>query len=136
MRKLWLLFAQSTTVALGVLFIITLFKPDLLRQSPQQAELTIKQAQQSTTSGHAPSDSFAPAATRVIPAVVNVFTRQQIRNPAHPALQDPVFRYFFGDRLDSIHAHNHEVRLDAFRVVFTIVVLTRGSSGKFQVDFA
>ena len=101
MRKLWLLFAQSTTVALGVLFIITLFKPDLLRQSPQQPGLTIKQALQATTSGHAPSDSFAPAATKVIPAVVNVFTQQQIRNPAHPALQDPVFRYFFGDRLDS-----------------------------------
>jgi serine protease DegQ len=101
MRKFWLLFAQSTTVALGVLFIITLFKPDLLRQPPQQAGLTIKQAQQSTAIAHAPSDSFAPAATKVIPAVVNVFTQQKIRNPAHPAMQDPVFRYFFGDRLDS-----------------------------------
>ncbi len=24
-----------------------------------------------------------------------------MRSPAHPALQDPIFRYFFGDRLDS-----------------------------------
>ncbi len=101
MRKFWLLFAQSTTVALGVLFIITLFKPDLLRWQPQPQNLTIKQAQQPAPGGHTPSDSFAPAANKVIPTVVNVFTQQKIRNPAHPAMQDPIFRYFFGDRQDA-----------------------------------
>ena len=101
MRKLWLLFAQSTTVALGVLFIIALFKPDLLRWQPQQESLTIQQAQHPATSGLTPGDSFAPAAQKVIPAVVNVFTQQKIRNQSHPALQDPIFRYFFGDRQDS-----------------------------------
>ncbi len=100
MRKLWLLFAQSTTVALGVLFIIALFKPDLLRWQPQQQSLTIKQAQTAMPGGQIPGDSFAPAATRVIPTVVNIFTQQKVRNSTHPALQDPVFRYFFGDRLD------------------------------------
>jgi serine protease DegQ len=101
MRKLWLLFAQSTTVALGVLFIIALFKPGLLHWQAQPQNLTIKQAQPVVTGGHTPSDSFAPAANRVIPTVVNVFTQQKIRNPAHPAMQDPIFRYFFGDRQDS-----------------------------------
>jgi serine protease DegQ len=101
MRKLWLLFAQSTTVALGVLFIIALFKPDLLRWQPLQHNLTIQQAQHPATSGLTPGESFAPAAKKVIPAVVNVFTQQEMRNPAHPALKDPIFRYFFGDRLDS-----------------------------------
>ncbi|HEY9098855.1 MAG TPA: Do family serine endopeptidase [Thiobacillus sp.] len=100
MRKLWLLFAQSTTVALGVLFIIALFKPDLLRWQWQQQTLTISQAQQSATNVTTPSESFAPSATKVIPTVVNIFTQQKISNPAHPALEDPVFRYFFGDRLD------------------------------------
>ena len=100
MRKLWLLFAQSTTVALGVLFIIALFKPDLLRWQSQPQNLTIQQAQQTATSGLTPSESFAPSAKKVIPTVVNIFTRQKVRNPAHPALEDPVFRYFFGDRLD------------------------------------
>ena len=100
MRKLWLLFAQSTTVALGVLFIIALFKPDLLRWQSQPQNLAIQQAQQTATSGLTPSESFAPSAKKVIPTVVNIFTRQKVRNPAHPALEDPVFRYFFGDRLD------------------------------------
>jgi serine protease DegQ len=103
MRKLWLLFAQTTTVALGVLFIIALFKPDLLRWQPQQTSqgLTIQQALHPSTGGLTAADSFAPAAQKVIPTVVNVFTQQKVRNPAHPALQDPIFRYFFGDRLDS-----------------------------------
>jgi serine protease DegQ len=100
MRKFWLLFAQSTTVALGVLFIIVLFKPDLLRWQPQQQSLTIQQAQLSASTGQPPRESFAPAAQKVIPSVVNVFTQQKVRTPSHPALEDPIFRYFFGDRLD------------------------------------
>ncbi len=101
MRKIWLLFAQSTTVALGVLFIIALFRPDLLRWQPATTSLTIEEAQQPATAGASVAESFAPAARKVIPTVVNVFTQQKMNNPAHPALQDPIFRYFFGDRLDS-----------------------------------
>jgi serine protease DegQ len=101
MRKLWLLFAQSTTVALGVLFIIVLFKPDLLNWQPRQQGLTIQQAQQPVRSAAIPGESFAPAVQKVLPVVVNVFTQQKVRTPVHPALQDPIFRYFFGDRLDA-----------------------------------
>jgi serine protease DegQ len=100
MRKIWLLFAQSATVALGVLFVVTLFKPDLLHKQPEPQSLTIQQAQHAS-SRHEPSESFAAAAQKVIPAVVNIFTQQTIRSPAHPAQQDPVFRYFFGDRSDA-----------------------------------
>ena len=100
MRKLWLLFAQSTTVALGVLFIVALFKPDLLRWQPQPKNLTIQQAQQASTGALTPSESFAPSATKVIPTVVNIFTQQKVSSSAHPTLEDPVFRYFFGDRVD------------------------------------
>ena len=101
MRKYWLLFAQSTTVALGVLFIIALFRPDLLRWQTQAPSLTIRQAAQPANRTTTPVESFAPAAQKVIPAVVNVFTQQKVSSPAHPALQDPIFRYFFGDRLDA-----------------------------------
>jgi serine protease DegQ len=100
MRKLWLLFAQSTTVALGVLFIIVLFKPDLLRWQPLQQGITIQQALHPSVSAVPMSESFAPAAQKVIPSVVNVFTQQKVRTPAHPSLEDRIFRYFFGDRLD------------------------------------
>ncbi len=98
MRKFWLLFAQSTTVALGVLFIVALFRPDILRWQTLP-DLTINQAHL-PTGDFAPTESFAPAAQKVIPSVVNIFTQQKVRNNTHPALNDPIFRYFFGDRLD------------------------------------
>ncbi len=101
MRKLWLLFAQTTTVALGVLFVIALFKPELLRWQAQPQTLTIQQAQHPSGKPVSVSESFAPAAQKVIPSVVNIFTQQKVRSPTHPALQDPIFRYFFGDRLDA-----------------------------------
>ena len=100
MRKYWLLFAQATTLALGVLFVVALFKPDLLRWQPQHS-LTIHQAPRSSGTPAIPGASFAPAAQRVIPSVVNVFTQQQVRSPKSPAIDDPVFRYFFGERFDS-----------------------------------
>ena len=100
MRKLWLLFAQSTTVALGVLLVIALFRPDLVRWQSHTPKLTIKQAQQAPAVRATPTESFAPSASRVIPSVVNIFTQQKIVNPTHPVPDDPVFRYFFGDRLD------------------------------------
>ncbi|OYY58443.1 MAG: 2-alkenal reductase [Hydrogenophilales bacterium 28-61-11] len=71
-----------------------------MHTSSQPQSLTIQQAQHATA-GHEPSESFATAATKVIPAVVNIFTQQTIRSPAHPAQQDPVFRYFFGDRQEA-----------------------------------
>ena len=100
MRKFWLLFAQATTVALGVLFVVALFKPGLL-QWQREHKLTIQQVPLTSSPPAHAGDSFAPAAQRVIPSVVNVFTQQQIRSPKHPAIDDPVFRYFFGERFDS-----------------------------------
>lgn len=100
MRKLWLLFAQSTTVALGVLLVIAVFKPDLVRWQAQPEKLTIQQSPSVAAARATPTESFAPSATKVIPSVVNIFTQQKIVNPAHPIPDDPVFRYFFGDRLD------------------------------------
>ena len=102
MRKIWLLFAQSTTVALGVLFVVMLFKPDLLRWPAAPGSLTIKEVAPAATPAVAGTgESFAPAAQKVIPSVVNVFTQQKVRRAPHPALDDPIFRYFFGDRLDA-----------------------------------
>lgn len=100
MRKFWLLFAQATTIALGVLLVLAIFKPDLLNRQTGHS-LTIQQAPPASIAPANAGDSFAPAAQRVIPSVVNVFTQQQVRNPKHPAVDDPVFRYFFGERFDS-----------------------------------
>lgn len=48
-----------------------------------------------TTPGHA---SYREAAQRAMPAVVNIFTTKQAKEPRHPFMDDPLFRRFFGDQ--------------------------------------
>jgi len=100
MRKYWLLFAQAVTIALAVLFVLVLFKPDLLRWQSRLATdgLTIRQVESGATAGS--TNSFAEAARHAIPAVVNVFTKKQVSGARNPLMDDPVFRHFFGDRFD------------------------------------
>jgi serine protease DegQ len=100
MRKYWLLFAQSVTVALAVLFVLMLFKPDLLHWQAGLGPdgVTIRQVAGGAPAGS--TNSFADAAKHSIPSVVNVFTRKEVRGTRSPLMDDPVFRQFFGDRFD------------------------------------
>jgi Do/DeqQ family serine protease len=45
--------------------------------------------------------SFSDAARKAMPAVVNIFTSQDVKRPRHPFMDDPLFRYFFGDQVES-----------------------------------
>jgi serine protease DegQ len=97
MRKLWLIFSQTATVALGVLFVVITLKPEWLGRphgGAQVIELT-----QAVPVGAARSASYSDAVRRATPAVVNIFTSKEIKNPQHPFLNDPLFRHFFGDPL-------------------------------------
>ncbi|HEY5897466.1 MAG TPA: Do family serine endopeptidase, partial [Burkholderiales bacterium] len=98
MLRLWLIFAQATTVAVAVLFVLSTFRPEWLpsRSGPPLAMV------QTTPSSQAPSSSptsYGDAVRRATPAVVNIFTSKEVRAPRHPLLNDPVFRRFFGDQL-------------------------------------
>jgi serine protease DegQ len=42
--------------------------------------------------------SHADAAKKAVPAVVHIFTSQEIKGSRHPFINDPIFRHFFGDR--------------------------------------
>jgi len=101
MRKLWLIFAQTATVAVGVLFVITALKPEWLGHSatlPQVVELR----QAATVPGvPARAASYNDAVRKAVPAVVNIFTSKEIKTPRHPFLNDPLFRDFFGNRLEN-----------------------------------
>jgi len=100
MRNLWLIFAQTATIAVGALFVITTLKPEWLGRpagGPQVVEL-----RQATASGGAPARaaSYNDAVRKAVPAVVNIFTTKEMKTPRHPFLDDPLFRHFFGDRLE------------------------------------
>ena len=97
MRKFWLVFAQSTTIALGVLFVVVIFRPDWLiwRTLHTGPGITIREV--AAPSGGAQIDSLSAAAKKAIPSVVNVFTSKEVRLPRNPLADDPIFKRFFGD---------------------------------------
>lgn len=99
MKKLWLIFAQTTTAGLAVWFVLTLVKPAWIPR--QVAEVvTLNQAQPATSTAVATS-SYRDAVRRAMPSVVNIYTSKEIKQQKHPLLNDPLFRRFFGDRFEN-----------------------------------
>ena len=101
MRKFWLLFAQATTIGLAGLFIINTLKPGLLPSAARSGIVTLHESV-SGNGNQMPMAGFSTAAQKVMPAVVNIFTSTEIKTPTHPFMEDPRFRFFFGDELDDI----------------------------------
>ena len=103
MRKLWLTFCQTATICLAALFVVSTLRPDLLNgNTPQGAVITtVKQMTGDSTAPRA--GSYSDAAKKAMPAVVNIFTSQAVKTPQprHPLMDDPVFRYFFGDQAEA-----------------------------------
>ena len=119
MQRLWLIFAQTVTVALAVLFVITTLKPDWL---PRKSAPTIAVA---TNPAQPPSLSAAPittpgygeAARVALPAVVHIFTSKDVRTQRSPFMDDPLFRHFFGDRSEDNTTHRRSSGLGSGVVV-------------------
>ena len=101
MRKFWLLFAQATTIGLAGLFIINTLKPGLLPSAARSGIVTLHESV-SGNGNQIPMAGFSTAAQKVMPAVVNIFTSTEIKTPTHPFMEDPRFRFFFGDELDNM----------------------------------
>jgi serine protease DegQ len=99
MRKFWLLFAQATTIGLAVLFIINTLKPGLLPNAARNGVVTLYENMPGN-GNTIPTASFSTAAQKVMPAVVNVFTTSEIKNPNNAFMDDPRFRFFFGDQYE------------------------------------
>ena len=99
MRKLWLTFCQTATVCLAVLFVISTLRPDLLATTPPGEVVTIKEPHREEPAPAAVT-SFSSAVRKAMPAVVNIYTSQEVKRPRQPLMDDPVFRYFFGEQGD------------------------------------
>jgi serine protease DegQ len=122
LRRLWLIFAQTATVALAALFILATLRPEWLpaRLGPPEAPSAATPGAGATpgapgaaakpgtpgvaTAGNehkdGPTTSYSDAARRAIPSVVNIFTTKDAKLPPnHPFLSDPLYKRFFGDPL-------------------------------------
>ena len=115
MRRLWLIFAQAVTISVAGLFSYHALLPlwpqasRLLEALPANAPPTLPpasalpapQESTSTSASALERSGYRTAAQRALPSVVHIYTSQAVRAPRNPLLEDPFFRHFFGDRLES-----------------------------------
>ena len=113
LKRLWMSFAQTVTVALAVIFVIATLRPEWLPRKLSMAGTPVAAIPTtgSTADGSSPGPmtpasgtgsapwlSYGEAARSAIPAVVNIYTTKEARIPNHPLLSDPGFRRFFGEQ--------------------------------------
>ncbi|MEN3109893.1 trypsin-like peptidase domain-containing protein [Uliginosibacterium paludis] len=99
MQRLWLIFAQTATIAMAVLFVVSTLKPEWVSR-PAVVEAVQHEFAPATGALPAPAapanGSYAAAAQTALPSVVHIFTSAEIPTPRNPLLADPFFRRFFG----------------------------------------
>ena len=103
-NRLWLLFAQTVTILLAALFIVSTLQPTWLSDGQVGAivdHVTLKEGV--FDSATLSPGSYHDAVKRSAPAVVNIFTSKTSIKPKarkgskqNPA--DPLFKFFFGDQ--------------------------------------
>jgi serine protease DegQ len=98
MHRLWLIFAQTVTVAVAILFVVSTLKPEWLpnRDTPIVALQTTPALPDDEKRN--PAGSYREAARAALPSVVHIYTTQKVRQQRHPLFEDPIFRHFFGER--------------------------------------
>jgi serine protease DegQ len=104
MRKAWLLFSQTVTIAVALLFVVATLKPQWLHRGSDPtltagaAIVPLPAPVQSVSliGPGAAATSYATAAKRASPAVVSITaSRASVQRPGS---DDPMFKFFFGDR--------------------------------------
>jgi len=108
MRRLWLIFAQTVTISLAVLFVVSTLKPQWLDRLDQRepSVVAVQEASRTQKLTGPVSGSYSEAAKKALPSVVYISTSQQIEAPRHPLLEDPIFRHFFGEQPEGREQRN------------------------------
>ena len=95
LRKFWLLFAQAVTLCLALLFVIATLRPDLIPRTNGRAGGSVIVTQETTTPLVGPRvATYADAAKKAMPAVVNIYTSKEVRS-RNPLADDPALRRYF-----------------------------------------
>jgi len=117
MRRTWLIFSQTVTIAVALLFVVATLKPDWLGRggaAPGVVSIVAAPQTQPTASG-ASATGYSAAAKRAAPAVVSVTASKA---PARNARgDDPWFRFFFGERANPYDPRQRQVGLGSGVIV-------------------
>jgi serine protease DegQ len=97
MRRLWIIFSQTATICLAVLFVVSTLKPEWLPTRPPAQIVMQQEAPVASVPPVSRADSYFGAVRKAMPSVVNISTSKEVRVPRNSPLNDPNFRRFFGD---------------------------------------
>jgi serine protease DegQ len=100
MYRLWLTFAQTATLCLAVLFVVTTLKPEWLPGKSGATPVAHQADAPAYTGAGARTASYSDAVLKAVPAVVSIFTSKEVKRPRNPFMNDPLFRHFFGERFE------------------------------------
>jgi serine protease DegQ len=104
MRRIWLVFSQTVTVAVAVLFVVGTFKPEWLQRGTlvSVASRTVANPEGNVpvalATHRGPTQPLTAAARRAAPAIVSVTASKAPAAINDPRTQDPWFRFFFGQQ--------------------------------------
>ena len=103
LRKFWLLFAQACTLCVAALFVVATLRPDLLPRLAGKNNRVVLLQQAGGTTAVPGATSYADAARKAMPAVVNVYSSKAVRS-RNPLLDDEVLRRYFPDLAQRVPA--------------------------------
>lgn len=103
MKRIWLIFAQSVTACLGLLFVLRAFYPNLLEAGKQAIVINQVETGTENVSPNIARVGYSIAAKKAMPSVVNIFTSSKMPEPnAHEQFKDdPLYKHFFGEQPDT-----------------------------------
>jgi Do/DeqQ family serine protease len=96
MRRLWIIFSQTATICLAVLFVVSTLKPEWLPARATLPPVAVMQQDAPAAGAAAPrADSHHSAVKKAMPSVVNISTSKELRLPRNSPLFE--LRRFLGD---------------------------------------
>ena len=94
LRKFWLLFAQACTLCVAALFVVATLRPDVLPRLGGRSNNVVLLREGATSVAAPASSTYAEAAKKAMPAVVNIYTSKAVR-ARNPLLDDSILRRYF-----------------------------------------
>jgi len=94
LRKFWLLFAQACTLCVAALFVVATLRPDVLPRLPGKSNQVVLLREGATPVAAPAASTYADAAKKAMPAVVNIYTSKAVQARNH-LLDDSILRRYF-----------------------------------------
>ena len=99
LKRFWLLFAQACTLCVAALFVVATLRPDLLPRLSGKTNNIVLLQQGSTQVATPHVATYADAARKAMPAVVNIYTSKAVRS-RNPLFDDSILKRYFPELAD------------------------------------